>query len=530
MSNSSNDSVEGRLIEVGEQLQIARDTLQLTRVRLNQLSNEPDVDENSLDHIAAAALVISSREDGLPVSKDEIESAWAGIIDVPEEEFTITHEQLEAVGSHLDIDDVPPHPDALIQRFGEDAEMPEDLVNVGHRILHDAFEEGPTVVASGPSPAATAVAVLSLGAIVNGVKDEYGRDALGEASGINDVMVQNHRQEIKDLIGEERLQEDRYQIELESDADEGATDDTATEPEEESTDDTAVAEPDTESAATDASPASAATGQSTATDGAGTSGATSEGGSNREMTVDAVETEIDELVDDLDIGASTRLLARGMVGDAVDGVDVDDPTVLAGATVVAASRMGEAKTDAIAVAEQRPFEPRDISQGLDTLEDTVDADIPRRTVEEIVEELIDELSLSEAVRDESLLSLERYEVDEAAVDYTAAELAAGAVLFATTVSPVDVDIEDLSAISGANPNYVSNVMNSIAVSLCLGLVLGDIEYDDCAWAAELLELDLSSSIGDAYTGRVIAIAETYVAGREEGHIDDLTLDAMLSEG
>ncbi|MFC7077305.1 transcription initiation factor IIB family protein [Haloarcula halophila] len=587
MSSSPDDTVEGRLAQVGEQLQIPNNTLQITQVRLNQLSNEPDVDANSLDNVAAAALALSSREDGLPVSEHDIAKAWSELLE-SDGDIAISHQQLEAVGSYLDIDDVPPHPDALVQGFSEAVDMPEELVNVGHRILHDAFEADPTVVSGGPSPAATAGAVLSLAAIVNGEGENYDQDTLGQASGTNEVTVRNRAHELKDLLGEDRLQRDRYRVAPETDAaDEAAATDTSGD------------EPDPTDSESDE--------QSTAADGAGTAeggteaapeetGAEDDGavadtekyvetvtsmypdelptttgvadaheeseetvgdaleqladngtlqrkragsvvvwipaeqdGVGTDLTVDAVETEVDALVEELEIGASTRLLARGMVSDAVDDVDVEDAAQLAGATVVAASRMEDGDIDAIEVAERREFPPRVLAQWLDTLDEAVDVEIPRREPGEIVDDLASELGISEEIREESRRSLERYDPTERGTGYTAAELGAGAVVFAATVNGTQLDIASLGEVSGADPNYITDAMNSIVVSLCLGLVRGDIDYADCAWTTDLLESELSPDIGDSYTGRVIALAKTYTAGREGRHIDDSTLDVVLGE-
>ncbi|MFC6974016.1 hypothetical protein ACFQL1_03955 [Halomicroarcula sp. GCM10025709] len=581
MSSSSDDSVESRLAQVGEQLRIPNNTLQITQVRLNQLSNEPDVDADSLDNVAAAALALSSREDGLPVSEHDIAKAWSELLDA-DRDIAISHQQLEAVGSYLDIDDVPPHPDALVQGFGEAVDMPDELVNVGHRILHDSFEADATVVSGGPSPAATAGAVLSLAAIVNGDADTFDQDTLGQASGTNEVTVRNRAHELKDLLGEDHLQSDRYRVAPDADGTETAasSDDTADGTETQSTaadgagteSEDAAADDDTVTAAEDGTavveaekyvetvtsmyPDELPTTTSVAEahdESEGTVGDALEqladdgtlkrkhagsvvvwipaeqNGVGTDLTVDAVETEVDALVEELDIGASTRLLARGMVSDAVDDVAVEDAAELAGATVVGASRMEEGDVGAVEVARVREFPPRVLSQWLDTLDGTVDVEIPRRDPEEVVGDIADEVGIATDIQEESLRSLDRYDPTESDADYTAAELGAGAVVFAATVNGTQLDITSLGEVSGADPNYITDAMNSIVVSLCLGLVRGDIDYAECAWTTDLLESELSPDIGDSYTGRVIALAKTYTAGREGRHIDDATLDVVLGE-
>ncbi|MEF8822308.1 MAG: hypothetical protein V5A52_08520, partial [Halovenus sp.] len=560
-------------VEVAEKLQVANDTLQITQVRLNQLSNEPDVDEDNLDGVAATALALSCREDGLPVSEHDIEKAWSETLDSADNEVTISHQQLEAVGSYLDIDEVPPHPNALVKGFGEAVEMPENMINVAHRLLYDCFEMNPSVIASGTSPAATAGAVLSLAASVNDREQSYGQDALGKVSGTNEVTIRNRREVLEDLLGEDRLQDDRYRVGPDAPATDTTEQSTAadgagtTEPPTEQTGSrTETAEsgeesqgtaetegsefletvksmypdelPTTESvaeahdASTDAVSAALAELSTSGTIQQKRAGSVTvwvpaeQDAVEADLTVDAVETEVDALVEDLDIGASTRLLARGMVSDAVDNVGVEDAAELAGAVIVAAARMEDLDTDTVEVAELREFEPRVITQRLDTLEETVDVEIPRRDADEIIGEVADELGLSEALREESLTSLERYDGDE---EYTPAELGAGAVMFAATVNATELDVGAVSAISGADPDHITDAMNSVVVSLCLGLVRGDIAYEDCSWTTELLESELSPEIGDSYTGRVIALTKTYTAGREARYVDDGTLDIVLGE-
>jgi transcription initiation factor TFIIIB Brf1 subunit/transcription initiation factor TFIIB len=519
MSSTSEDSVKSRLVEVSDQLQIPSDTLQITLVRLDQLRNEPDVTEDNLDDTAAAALALSCREDGLPVSEGDIADAWTATLS-SDHDINISHQQLEAVSSYIDMDEVPAHPMAMVRSFGEAVEMSEALIDVARQMLQDSFEADPTVVAGGPTPAATAGAVLELAALVNGESDTYDASTLGRASGAGEVTVQNRSRDLRELLGEERLQDDRYQATTTSG---GSSSQSAAQ----STSADSGSSQSTSDSSSDPSSADSSSSQSTAADGAGAS--TGQTASESSLSAESVEEEIDDLVDDLDIGPSTRLLARGMVSDAVKAIDSGAADELAATMVVAASRMEEGDIDAVEAADARSFQPRAISQLLDTLDDVVDVDIPRRDPADIVEDLVAELGLSESVHEESLTSLERYDAAENDADYTTAELGSGAVLFAATVGRSQVDATDLSAISGADPEFITDAMNSIVVSLCLGLVRGDIAYEDCAWTTDLLESELSPNIGDAYTGRVIAVAQTYTAGREGRHIDDSTLDVVFAD-
>jgi len=590
MASTSDNSVQNRLVTVCEKLQVPNNTMQITLVRLDQLRNEPDVNEDRLDNTAATALALSAREDGLPVRDEDIASAWSEAVD-GDADISITSQQLEAVSDYFDIEEVPPHPNTLVKRFGEAVDMPEELVTVAHRLLQDAFALDPTVVSGGPGPAATAGGALSLAALVNGLDENYEQSTLGKVSGTSEVTVQNRCRDLQNLL-DDRLGNDRYRVVPASQAPDQPSDESRTGAE------GADAGPtSTDSAGgTDASTSSDGADEATAADGAGsesggsasaettadgeavletvqsvypdelptttnvaethdTSEAAAEGalraladdgalqrkragsvdvwipsggdGAGTALTVDAVETEIDALVEELDIGSSTRLLARGMVSDAVEDADVEDAAELAATTVVAASRMSGGDADIVEVAGLRSFEPRVIAHWLDTLDEAVDADIPRRDPEDIVEDVAAELGLSEAVLEESHRSLERFDGD--VEEFTAAELGAGAVLFAATIGQAQVDADQLAAVAGAGTDHVTAAMHSIVVSLCLSLVRGDIAYEDCAWTTELLQSELTPSLGDSETGRAIAIAKAYTAGREGQYVDDQTLDVLAGE-
>jgi len=563
MSSVSGDSVEDRLLAVSEQLQIPTTTLQITKVRLGQLRNKPDVDEENIDGFAAAALALSAREDGLPVSEDVIAEIWSETLD-PERTISLSNGRLETTRRALDVDEVPPHPIALMERLGDAVEMPEGLVVVARRLLNDAFETDPTTVANGRSSAATVGGALALAALVNGHDADDVQDVLAGASKTSRIALENRREELQRSIGQERLASEQYQMAAETDGavgegrEQATAADGAGKPTSETTAETQTAEADEATAQThsdDEEPAAeneAAGSETTdnevveepeiesgtdasdvareadASDGAGETDA-SDGAD--EIDAGDVEAEIDALVEELDIDASTRLMARGMVSDAVGEVDIASAAELAGATVVAGLRMQDGAVDVVDVAGLRAFEPRDITQSLDALDTAVDIDIPRRGPDDIVEELVRELGLSESVQGEARQALERYAADDDRVesDYTAAELGAGAVVFAATVDGTQVDLDDLSAISGAGANFITDAMNRIVVSLCRSLVRGDIDYETCSWTTDLLESKLSSNLGDSETGRTIAIAKTYIAGREGRHIGDAELAAVMGE-
>lgn len=522
------------MLRVCEQLQIPKETLQITQVRLGQLRNKPEIDEGNIDDFLAAALVLSAREDGLPVDEETVASAWSELLD--DREITITEQQLDTASVYLDVDEVPPKPQALADRLGLAVEMPDSLVDVAHRILLDAFELNPEVIANGRSPGATAGGALSLAALVNGHDAEDVQNVLSGASKTSRVAIENRAEALKRLLGD-RLQDERYQMSAETEgqvaqpAEAATATDGAGEAEEQS-----AAEPDetTPGDADGETPSGPTPGDA---DGETPSGPTpGDAGDEPEtavteaepdVTVQAVEDEIDALVEELDVDAPTRLLARGMVGDAVGEVDVSNATELAGATLVAGLRLNEADTDAGDVAAHRPVEARAVVQTLGALDEAIDADIPSPSPAEIVSDLVAELELSDAVAEESRRTLERYAADEPDGDYTAPELAAGSVVFAATVNGTQVDVEQLGAISGATPAFVTDAMNDIVVSLCLGLVAGEIDYEECSWTTDLLESELSPDLGDSRTGRAIAVAKTYTAGREGRHVDDATLDAVL---
>jgi len=572
-SAPDSDTVEQRLTQVVEQLQIPNSTLQITQVRLNRLGTEPDIDEERMDEVAAAALALSCREDGLPISEADIAETWSEILDSANIDVAVAADQLsrqiEAVAEYLDLGEPPAHPGELIRQYGNDLGMPEDLIAVGLRLLQDCFQTDATVVAGGTSPSGTAGATLYLAAEANDLDDEYTQARLGDVSETSEVTVRNRYRELQDLLGEDRLGSDRYSVEAEAEADADTEvygeSDAETETEETADEVTeAEAEPEAATRATDgngdAAAEEAATGEDVMTAeqgedreaagedgtagrssadggadqgaGAATGSSTSPAGGRpagetNEDVVTAVESEVDDLTDEVDAGASTRLFARGMIGDAVERVGVEDAPELAGAALVAGGRMEDSDLEPKHVAAVRSYGTRDIYHWLDHLDEAVAVDIPRRSADEIVARLVANLELSEEVREESLRALQQYRPADIDAEYTAAELGAGAVFFAATVGRTQVEMDDLVEVTGAAPEYVTDAMNSVVVSLCLSLVRGDIDYDDCSWTTDLLESELSPDIGDSYTGRVIAIAKTYTAGRERQHIDHATLDVIL---
>lgn len=358
-----------------------------------------------------------------------------------------------------------------------------------------------------------------LAAAVNGRDSDYGQDRLGKVTGTSEVTVRNRCQELRDLLGEERLRSDQYRVS--TDGESGSADSSST--------GTSGDQP-AQSGPTSNGSSEATEGHSTPADGTGTSGQTASGPVPDDRTVaEAIEREIDDLVEALDIGASTRLLARGMVSDAVEEVDRADVSEVAATMLVAGSRIEGGDIDAVEVTEQAEFDARAVSQWLDTLIEAVNVDIPRRSGEDIVADVVDQLGLPDAVHEESKRTLDRYEPGDVAGDYTAAELGAGATLFAATVADADIDVERISAVSGATPEYLTDARDSIVVSLCLDMVRGDIEYDDCGWTDAVLDSTLSSAVDDDYTVRVLTIAQTYVAGREGRAVDDEALGRILSE-
>lgn len=248
-----------------------------------------------------------------------------------------------------------------------------------------------------------------------------------------------------------------------------------------------------------------------------------------DLTEDAVQNEVDELVAALDLDASLRVFARGLVSDAVETLDVENASEMGGAVVLAASRIQDVDVTAEEVADAGEFEPRVLHAWLDELAGTVDLEIPRPDPETYVDRLVAELGLDDAVRDETLRVLEQYDPRESDPTYTAPELAAGAMLFAATVGGAAIDSDELSSASGADAEYITTSMNSMLVSLCLALVTGDLEYEAIDWTDDLLALDLADGFGDAETQSAIALAKTYAAGRETEAVDDATIDALLTE-
>lgn len=248
-----------------------------------------------------------------------------------------------------------------------------------------------------------------------------------------------------------------------------------------------------------------------------------------DLTEDAVQNEVDELAATLELDASLRVFARGLVSDAVETLSVENADEMAGAALLAACRIQDIDVDAAAIADAGGFEPRLLYTWLDKLAETVDVEIPRESAESLAETIADELELDESVREEGLRAIEQYEPRDDDLSFTAGELAAGGMFFAATVSGVSVDVADLSAVSGADAEYVTDAMNDILVSLCLALVRGELDYDETPWTGDLLDSDLSQDFGDREVQTAIALAKTHVAGRESQPVDEATIDVLVGE-
>lgn len=590
MSNAADrDSVEKQLAGVADTLSIPTSTVQITRVRLNQLGSDPDIEGNSMPIVGATTLALSAREDGLPITVADIADAWSEALEDASIEPGAMTALFDDIASNLDIDGTPPEPRALIERYGTQLDLPDGIVVVGKRILEDTFEADPKTIAGGTSPAGTAGAVLYLAAAINDVEgaDE---DALGDVSETSQVTVRNRHKEIRDVLGEDHLETaQRYQLDPDTGApmagrsgsalsddgdqvtgaqDSGAAADGNGGQTAEATDEPEAAaegDGDVEVDGTDADVLGVVrslfpdelptTGRVAEQLGVDESAAGSELESLSEtgeveqkragatvvwlpgdrdklgadLTEDAVQKEVDALAESRGIEASVRLFARGMVSDAVADVPVEDAGELAGAALLAACRINDVDVDATDIAEAGEFEPRALYDWLETLDETVDVEIPRLDAEAYVDRLVETLDLDEDVREETLRALEQYQPRPDDPEYTAPELAAGAMAFAATVGGAAVDPAELSEAGGADPEFVSEAMNSILVSLCLGLVRGDIAYEETTWTSDLLESDLSPDFGDSETGTAIALAKTYGAGRESQHVDDATIDVLLGE-
>ncbi|MCU4718510.1 hypothetical protein [Halapricum hydrolyticum] len=600
MSNAAErDNVEQQLTTVAETLSLPSSTVQITRVRLNQLGSEPEIEDSSLSIVGATTLALSAREDGLPVTVSDVAEAWSEALDGTTIEPGAMTALFEDVASNLDIDGVPPEPRALIERFGTELDLADGIVVVAKRILEDAFEADPQMIAGGTSPAGTAGAVLYLAADVNDV-DGADEDALGDVTGTSPVTVRNRYRELRDLLGEQHLESaQRYRLDPDTGApmatssapaaspertseadDEPVPEDGDDEPAPETADEHAPkadSDADGESRAAEATDDDSEQGGkaeadvlkvvtalfpdelpttdrvadeldadpdavATDLDGLADDGAVERkrAGSTDvwlpgdrdalgpDLTEDAVQREVDAIADELDLDASVRLFARGLVSDVVEDIDVENAGELGGAALLAASRINDVDVDPEAVATAGEFRSRALYDWLAELEAAADVEIPTADAETYVDRLADALDLDDGVREESLRVLEQYEPRSDDPAYTPPELAAGATVFAATVRGAEVDPEELAEASGADPEFVSEATNSVLVSLCLGLVQEDIDYEETAWTSDLLESELSPEFGDSETGAAIALAKAYAAGRESQPVDQTTIDVLIN--
>ncbi|QSG05268.1 hypothetical protein [Halapricum desulfuricans] len=610
MSNAAErDDVERQLTTVAETLSLPSSTAQITRVRLNQLGSEPEIGDSSISIVGATTLALSAREDGLPVTVSDVAEAWSETLEDTSIDPGAMTALFDDIASNLDIDGVPPEPRALIERFGTELDLPDGIVVVAKRILEDAFEADPQTVAGGTSPAGTAGAVLYLAAAVNDVggADE---DALGDVTDTSQVTVRNRYKELRDLLGEQRLETaQRYRL----DPDTGAPMATSSAPDAEQSsagagpetaDSETAREPDAGDAeVTDGTSAAATDGSepetADSTDGAGseTADATDEGDAGEDtsaaetaevvtalfpdelpttdrvaeeldadpeavaaalealvedgtverkragstdvwlpgdrdalgpgLTEDAVQREVDAIADELDLNASVRLFARGLVSDVVEDVDVENAGELGGAALLAACLVNDVDIEANEIAATGEFASRALYDWLETLDAAVDVEIPTAGAETYVDRLADALDLDASVREESVRAIEQYDPRPDDPSYTPPELAAGATVFAATVRGTEVELEQLADASGADPEFVSEATDSVLVSLCLDLVREDLDYEGTAWTGDLLESELSPEFGDSETGAAIALAKAYAAGRESQPVDEATIDALV---
>ena len=584
MSNAADrDSVDRQLASVSDVLAIPASTVQITRVRLNQLGSE--LEDQSMAVVGATTLALSAREDGLPITVADIAEAWSESLEEGSIDPGSMTALFEDIAASLDMDGTPPEPRALIERYGAELELPDGIVVVAKRILEDAFEIEPQTVAGGTTPAATAGAVLYLATDVNGVEG-VDEDDLGEVSETSQVTVRNRYKSLRELLGEDHLASaERYQLDPDTGAPMSASSapasadggDAEAAPAGDIEPETAEAEPEADADAATDTAAEAQTDdvsaevlsviQSLFPDELPTTDqvaeelgadaeeigeqleALAEAGEierkragttvvwlpgereslSPDLTEDAVQNEVDALAEALDISASVRLFARGLVSDAVEDVPVENAGELAGAALLAACRINDVDVDASDIAAAGDVQARTLYEWLDTLSDAVDVEIPTLDADTYVDRLVETLDLDESVREESLRALEQYEPRPDDPEYTAPELAAGAMVFAATVGGAAVDPENLSEVSGADPEFISDAMNSILVSLCLGLVRGDIDYAETSWTSDLLESELSPDFGDSETGKAIALAKTYCSGRESQYVDDATIDVLVGE-
>jgi len=555
---ASNETYENRLYDVAEKLQIPDSTLQITRVRLDHLHGEADVDAAQFNQIAPAVLALSCREDGLPITGRDIVEPWTDLLADPEATELDPErlpEQIEAVADRLDIDHPPERPDTLVERYADTLDLSEAVGTAGKRILTDVFREAPRVVAEASSPAETAGASLVLAAEANGV-DGVGPNEVADVGAAGGVTIKNRYKAFREVLDEGGLDARRYQADAVED---GASADTGRPDAKSSASDGGVSDVPADACMDavrgmfpDELPTTATVAEALdapeervgdrlqdladrgelAARRAGETVAWIPGDRDElgaDLTIDAVHSEVDALVEALDVDASVRLFARGLVSDAAESVAVEDAAEFAGAALIASSRLNDGDLDPATVAAERDFGTRALYQWLDRLGEIAAVDIPRRGPSDVVESLAEDIEFSETVREDSRRTLEHYEpaADDAA--FAAPELAAGAVFFAATTGGEPIDVDELADSIGFEASHVTDAMNSVFVSLCRGLIRGEIDYEESFWTADLLESDRIAEIGDPQTGRAVAAAKTYVAGREGQHVDEGTLDVLLDE-
>jgi transcription initiation factor TFIIIB Brf1 subunit/transcription initiation factor TFIIB len=246
-----------------------------------------------------------------------------------------------------------------------------------------------------------------------------------------------------------------------------------------------------------------------------------------DLTEDAVQHEVDEIVDALELDASLRVFARGLVSDAVDSLSVENAAEMGGAAVLAACRVQDIEVDATEIADAGEFEARVLYTWVEKLAESVDVDVPRPEPETFAERFAESLDMTAAVEDASLDALETFEPPEDDHGFTAPELAAGAIAFAAVVDDGDLDAEAVSEASGVATEHVEATSEAILASLSRSLVLGEVDEEE-DWTTDLLAVEVPADVG-ADTRATVTLAKSYVAGRDGESLNEDVVDAVVPE-
>lgn len=216
--------VTDRLREVSADIGIPNDTEQTAVTLFQQLADDPDVDLHRADPLGASVLVIACRQDGLPITVNDITESWADVADDSPGQFEagIVYQRMRKVKEATGMGALPPSPQDLIERFAEELDLPDALAEVATRLLEDAVAADSSIGGAGKSPSGIAAGSVYLAARINDRRMDFPQYEIAAVADVSEVTIRNRYQHLADLLGgeDELSASERYQTDEETANDE----------------------------------------------------------------------------------------------------------------------------------------------------------------------------------------------------------------------------------------------------------------------------------------------------------------------